>query len=79
MSQFNTLPLSVCWHEGMLLSPQHFQQNHIYWETQLQSIVQTTPYYWGIVTMAIDEARLLEGIVYLTRLRAVMPDGLRCT
>ncbi|MBJ7540004.1 type VI secretion system baseplate subunit TssK [Marinomonas transparens] len=77
MSQFNSLPLSVCWHEGMLLSPQHFQQNHIYWESQLQSLIQAMPYRWGIMQMAIDEARLLEGVVYLTRLRAIMPDGLQ--
>jgi type VI secretion system protein ImpJ len=77
MSQFDSLPLSVCWHEGMLLSPQHFQQNHIYWENQLQSLMRNIPYHWGIINMAIDEARLLEGVVYLKKLRAIMPDGLQ--
>lgn len=78
MSQLSPTPLSVCWHEGMLLSPQHFQQNHIYWETQLQNIaLNAAPYRWGIISMAIDEGRLLEGVVYITQLRAVMPDGLQ--
>jgi type VI secretion system protein ImpJ len=34
-------------------------------------------YRWGVLEMAIDEARLLEGLVYITRLRAVMRDGLQ--
>lgn len=77
MNSNNRLPLAVCWHEGMMLSPQHFQQNHIYWEKQAQSLLTTLPYHWGILSMQIDEGRLQEGIVYFTRLRALMPDGLQ--
>jgi type VI secretion system protein ImpJ len=76
--QHGPLPLSVCWHEGMLLSPQHFQQNHIFWESQLQTLVQyTAPYRWGVLNMRLDEGRLLDGEVYFTELRAIMPDGLQ--
>jgi type VI secretion system protein ImpJ len=34
MSGQDNYPLALCGHEGMLLSPQHFQQNQIYWEWQ---------------------------------------------
>lgn len=78
MSQLTQLPLSVCWYEGMLLSPQHFQQNHIYWESQVQNaVLNSAPYRWGVIRMSIDRRRLLSGIVYITQLRAVMPDGLQ--
>lgn len=78
MSIEQRAPQSVCWHEGMLLSPQHFQQNHIYWENQVQWLtLNVGQYRWGIIELKLDEAKLLDGVVYLTRLRAVMPDGLQ--
>ena len=71
------LPDPVCWYEGMLLSPQHFQQNHIYWESQLKRyIVNTNAYFWGISEFRFDEGRLLEGELDILRLVAIMPDGL---
>lgn len=77
MSLLNTLPQPLCWFEGMMLSPQHFQQNHIYWERQLEFLTQAlSPYQWGILAMRLDEGRLLEGVVEVTSLKAVMPDGL---
>ena len=77
MNRPEQLPKPICWHEGMLLSPQHFQQNHIYWENQLQELsVNLAQYRWGIFEMTFDEGRLLEGQVDITRLRAIMPDGL---
>lgn len=77
MNFSNTLPQPLCWYEGMLLSPQHFQQNHIYWERQVEFLTQSmSPYQWGILDMHVDEGRLLEGVVEVTKLKAVMPDGL---
>lgn len=77
MTTLSTLPQPVCWFEGMMLSPQHFQQNHIYWERQLEFLTQSLqPYQWGILSMRVDESRLLEGVVEVTALRAIMPDGL---
>jgi len=35
------------------------------------------PHSWGVITLKIDEARLLEGVVYVTHLRGIMPDGLQ--
>jgi type VI secretion system protein ImpJ len=78
MSRQDTLPQALCWHEGMLLSPQHFQQNQIYWEAQIQQLsANIAQYRWGIIALEIDEGRLLEGHVDIRRLRAVMPDGLQ--
>jgi len=71
------LPNPICWHEGMLLSPQHFQQNHFYWEEQLrQQLSLINPAYWGIAQLSLDRGALLEGQVVINHLVAVMPDGL---
>ena len=68
---------SLQWSEGMMLSPQHFQQNDIYWQQQLRHLMaQLQPYYWGVLDIAIDEALLRDGKVRIDRLRCVMPDGL---
>jgi type VI secretion system protein ImpJ len=67
----------ICWHEGMLLSPQHFQQNHLYWETQMRTLMALlAPDYWGIGRLEYAPDTLPEGIVTIERLVAVMPDGL---
>lgn len=78
MSSSARLPQSLCWHEGMLLSPQHFQQSDIYWQAQMSNLTTNMGQYrFGILELAIDEARLSDGIVYITRLLAIMPDGLQ--
>mgnify|MGYP002333125825 CR=1 FL=1 len=70
-------PLPICWSEGMLLSPQHFQQHHIYWETQFQQLTMNmASHRWGIIELDLDEGQLQEGQIHILRLRAVMPDGL---
>ncbi len=71
------LPNPICWHEGMLLSPQHFQQNHQYWESQLRRVVSVlSADFWGVGELQLDRAALLEGVVSIQRLVAMMPDGL---
>jgi type VI secretion system protein ImpJ len=78
MSRQEQTPKPLCWHEGMLLSPQHFQQDHIYWEAQMRQFNQMLAQYrWGIIELVIDEGRLLEGVVDISRLIAIMPDGLQ--
>jgi type VI secretion system protein ImpJ len=69
-----TLP--VQWHEGMLLSPQHFQQ-------EAESLRGTfafhqalaMPYGWGFETLQIDESLLPAGRVRLLTARLIFPDG----
>lgn len=71
------LPRPLCWHEGMLLSPQHFQQNHQYWEAQLSRMTMLqSPAFWGVSQLQIDRNELLEGRVVVQRLVAIMPDGM---
>lgn len=71
------LPEALQWSEGMLLSPQHFQQNDIYWERRLRHLMgQLQPHYWGLLDLAVDRSALAEGRVLLERLECVMPDGL---
>ena len=70
------LPRAICWHEGMLLSPHHFQQNHQYWEGQLSRLIATlSPNFWGVGELAFNQAALLEGEVDIQRLVAILPDG----
>ena len=70
-------PKAICWSEGMLLSPQHFQQNNIYWEAQLQGLrANLSPHGWGIVELKIDFGKLIQVEVFINRLQAFMPDGL---
>jgi type VI secretion system protein ImpJ len=61
----------------MLLSPHHFQQNQQYWEGQLRRMVTVlSPNFWGVGTLSIDYAALLEGEVNILRIMAILPDGL---
>ncbi|KGI78271.1 type VI secretion system baseplate subunit TssK [Oleiagrimonas soli] len=71
------LPEAVSWTEGMLLSPQHFQQNDIYWHATLrQRMAAIQPNFWGIQTLKLDITELVKGRVAIERLRAIMGDGL---
>lgn len=76
MLRNGSLAKPVQWHEGMLLSPQHFQQAQIYNEQQLRcSMEATCPFYWGVLELEIAEG-LDTGIVSVRRIVGVMPDGL---
>ena len=72
-----TSPQPLCWHQGMLLSPQHFQQDQLYWQAQIQLLRQTlSPNAWGIISFEIDKGALIDGIVRIVQICAVMPDGM---
>lgn len=61
----------------MLLTPQHFQQLTLRNEALLQFSARTlAPFYWGISDLKFDKSKLSEGILKVTELEAVMPDGL---
>lgn len=66
----------IQWHEGMLLSPQHFQlasarvDTLVAWHTLLAA-----PFAWGIRRLKIDSALVPAGIVRVLQLEAIMPDG----
>ncbi len=71
------LPDAVQWSEGMLLSPQHLQQNDIYWHAQTRArMASLDPDYWGLHALDIDTRALADGLLIVRALRAVLPDGL---
>jgi type VI secretion system protein ImpJ len=71
------IPEAVFWEEGMLLSPQHFQQAAQRQEELLHyHLGLDTPYHWGVVNVVWDEAELPGGRLRARELEAVMPDGL---
>lgn len=64
------------WHEGMLLSPQHFQQL----SARLDSLVgwqslAAAPFSWGIRRLAFDNGLLPTGLLRVLELEAILPDG----
>jgi type VI secretion system protein ImpJ len=71
------IPNSIYWHEGLLLTPQHFQQISLRQEALLQyHTAMIAPFYWGIRYLKFDESNLIHGLVQIKQLEAVMPDGL---
>lgn len=73
-----TLPnvYKVQWHEGMLLSPQHFQYSELRLEQLLYASSLSSAYTgWGILECDIDKNLLAQGIVEISDLLAILPDG----
>jgi type VI secretion system protein ImpJ len=70
-------PDRILWHEGMLLSPQHFQQESarvdqlVAWQC-----LAADPMAWGVRRLEIDENLLPGGLLRVLELEAVMPDGM---
>ena len=76
MIETPALPDSLHWSEGMLLSPQHFQQNDAYWHAQLRyRLAMVNPNFWGLGLLELDMTNLKTGIVEIKKLECVMPDG----
>ena len=70
-------PQRVVWSEGMLVSPQHLQQQDLYHERLLdQRIAALSPYPWGVVSVIVDPAGLGADQLRLSRFVGVLPDGL---
>ena len=73
-----TLPniYKVQWHEGMLLSPQHFQYSELRLEQLLYTSALSNAYTgWGALEYDIDKNLLAQGIVEIPELLAILPDG----
>jgi len=66
----------IQWHEGMLLSPQHFQQESARVDTLVawQSL-SGNALAWGVKHFDIDESLLANGLLRVNSLEAVFPDG----
>jgi type VI secretion system protein ImpJ len=73
----NLFPDLVCWFEGMPLLPQHFQMQALHATGHAALLVGAAqPNYWGVLSLTQEEAGLSEGLVRITRLDAILPDGL---
>ena len=77
MIDAHNLPEAIQWHEGMLLSPQHFQQMSLRHQELLHyHIMAIAPFHWGVRRLKIDQTLLIDGILRVVELEAVLPDGL---
>ncbi|PYS24129.1 MAG: type VI secretion system baseplate subunit TssK [Acidobacteria bacterium] len=73
----NNIPDAIQWHEGLLLTPQHFQQLTLRHESLVQySTSLSTPFCWGLRRFKHDAISLPAGKFVVQELEAVMPDGL---
>lgn len=77
MKEVYRLSDAIQWHEGMLLSPQHFQQMALRQEQLLHyHLLLSTPFPWGVRYLKIDPVLLLNGRLTVLDLEGIMPDGL---
>ncbi|MEK8085505.1 type VI secretion system baseplate subunit TssK [Aquabacterium sp. A3] len=66
----------ILWGEGLFLRPQHFQQQDAYHEARLAQMRSALhPYAWGVRHVKIDTDALHNGVLRLTELQMVTPDG----
>jgi type VI secretion system protein ImpJ len=71
------IPEAIQWHEGLLLTPQHFQQLSLRHETLLQYVsAGLAPFGWGVRYFKVDQASLVGGTLRVLEVEAVMPDSL---
>lgn len=69
-------PQRVVWTEGMLVSPQHMQQQDLYHERLLdERVAALAPYRWGVVASEVDAGALGSDQLRLTKFVGVLPDG----
>ncbi|QDV74005.1 type VI secretion system baseplate subunit TssK [Botrimarina mediterranea] len=68
--------LPIHWHEGMFLTPQHFQAADR-WQARARSIGSRwdNHYNWGVRSVEIDTDALRNGRLVVRSLQARMPDG----
>jgi type VI secretion system protein ImpJ len=67
----------VVWSEGMLVSPQHLQQQDLYHERLLdERLAAVAPYRWGVVSLEIDAGGLGADQLRVTKFVGILPDGL---
>ncbi|MBE8595141.1 type VI secretion system baseplate subunit TssK [Xenorhabdus sp. BG5] len=66
----------VIWTEGMFLRPHHFQQAENYLEAYIRDWgIAQNPYYWGFLTLELDQELLNRGKVSLFTASGIFPDG----
>ena len=64
------------WMEGLLVRPQHFQQQDRWVEHLVEGrVAGIRPFGWGLRSIALDRELLSLGKIAITALTAVLPDG----
>lgn len=75
MARFNYIA-PIQWHEGMMLVPQHFQQNDLRFEQAISYCLgQMFPFMWGVNIFKFDPISFPDGIIKVLELEGIMPDG----
>ncbi|EID2634213.1 type VI secretion system baseplate subunit TssK, partial [Escherichia coli] len=64
------------WSEGVLLSPQQFQQQ-AEWESFRSAGISalTSPFPWGVEKVEFNDSLLSSGLIQITQLRLWLEDG----
>lgn len=66
----------VLWGEGLLLRPQHFQQQDQYHERRLvDSLMTAAPYAWGVKRLVVDTDALSNNVLRVMELALRFQDG----
>ncbi len=66
----------VVWSEGLLMTPQHLQQQDLYHEGLLRDRLDALdPWNWGVLRVELDKKALSSGQVHLAAFSGVLPDG----
>ncbi|WP_157269469.1 type VI secretion system baseplate subunit TssK [Azohydromonas aeria] len=66
----------ILWGEGLFLRPQHFQRQDAYHEwRQAERSLALQPHGWGLRQLQLDTGALATGMVRITGLQAIFPDG----
>lgn len=66
----------VVWSEGLLMAPQHLQQQDRYHEALLNDRLDAMhPFNWGVLKVELEKKALSAGQVQLASFRGVLPDG----
>lgn len=64
--------LPVQWHTGMLMLPQHFQQQELFRQFQLKQLMNILqPYYYGVIDLQYS---FTNNVVTISKLLAIMPN-----
>lgn len=67
----------IQWHEGMFLTPQHFQQESARVDALIGwHALAGQPAAWGVRSLDVDEAHLGGGLLRIAAVEAIMPDGM---
>lgn len=70
-------PYRVVWSEGLLMMPQHLQQQDGYHERLATRLLRAaSPYGWGVSRLELDPAALQAGQVRVQAFDGVLADGL---